>query len=94
MATKKVSNCVEVNISEPVSKQDGIQRHLVESEKIIREDILPKFQSIYELLCNESLPPLNGIDIKEPACILDSCANIHQFMIIITDILSKYSEKI
>ena len=91
MATKKVSNCVMVNVSEPVSKQEGIQMHLVESERLIREDILPKLQGIYSLLFNESLP---SHDVKEPECVTDSCVNIHQFMNHIINILDDCSRKI
>ena len=91
MATKKVSNCVAVNISEPAQPQAGIQEHLVESERLIREDIVPRLQRIYGLLFNESLP---SHEVKEPGCVFDSCKNIHQFMNYIVDVLDDYSRKI
>ena len=94
MATKKTCKLVDVNISEPElmkSRDLTITHNLVESERMLKEDILPSLQNIYNILFNDQLP---AYEIKDPECVRDSCTNIFGLLYNTREVLKKLNEGI
>lgn len=93
MATKKISNCVAVNIPEPKleTRDLTIIYNLVESERMLKEEILPSLQNIYTILFNDQLPTY---EIKDPGCVRDSCMNIFGLLYHTREVLKKFNEGI